>query len=364
MAIDYQHLRRLTDDGGMLQFSRLQVPDPESGYTVDDNARALLVALNMKGDERRELAGVYIRFLDAAQRADGGWCNWKVNGCFVPTIDSDDSQGRAFLSCCAASLCELDDVREAGRRMALRALPALVGLKSPRTVAYALLGICLNPALDNRRSGALAGVARDLSTYLVRLYDLSRHPGWQWFEDVLAYCNGILPHALFAYYSFTQDRKVLRVARDTLGFLTDALFARGYLSIVGNRGWWRRGEERACFDQQPVDACSMAMAYTRAFQVTGDSQYRSLAELSYDWYRGANINRVSLYDPASGGCYDALVPDGVNLNQGAESVLSLLLSQQTIRGMAWAGQDDSKFKVRSSRFAGEKLERECRSGDE
>jgi hypothetical protein len=94
-----------------------------------------------------------------------------------------------------------------------------------------------------------------------------------------------------------------------------------------------------CYDQQPVDACSMALAYARAFRVTGDSQYRSLAELAYDWYRGNNINRISLYDAATGGCYDALTPEGVNLNQGAESLLSLLLSQQVINGMASTGQD-------------------------
>jgi hypothetical protein len=130
------------------------------------------------------------------------------------------------------------------------------------------------------------------------------------------------------------------VARDTLGWLTDALFANGYMSIVGNRGWCNRGEEIPYYDQQPVDACSMSLAYARAFQVTGHSQYRSLAELSYDWYGGNNINRVSLYDAASGGCYDALTPDGVNLNQGAESLLSLLLSQQVIRGMASTDQDE------------------------
>jgi hypothetical protein len=300
--IDYRHLKQMTDENGMLQFSRLSTPDPDSGYTVDDNARALLVTLNMEGDERRELAGAYIRFLDVAQKTDGLWRNWKVNGGFVPTIDSDDSQGRAFLSCCAASLCELDEVRQAGRRMAMRALPAVTRLRPPRSAAYALLGICLNPGLDSQQSGVLAGVARDLCDNLIRLYKASRHPGWQWFEDDLAYCNGIIPHALFAYYSLTQDRRALRVARDTLGWLTDALFARGYLSIVGNRGWWQRGTEISCYDQQPVDACSMAMAYTWAFRVTGDSQYRPLAELAYNWYWGNNVNHISLYDPATGGC--------------------------------------------------------------
>jgi hypothetical protein len=347
LAIDYRHLKQMTDEGGMLQFSRLGTPDHESGYTVDDNARALLVALNMEGEERRrELAVKYIRFLDNAQRADGWWCNWKLNGRFVTTIDSDDSQGRAFLSCCAASLCELEEVREAGRRMAVRALPALVSLKAPRSVAYTLLGICLNPGLSDQRSKVLAGVARDFSNHLIGLYDGSRRRNWHWFEDALVYCNGIIPQALFAYYSFSQDRKALRVARNTLGFLTEALFAKGYLNIVGNQGWWRRGAEIPCYDQQPVDACSTALACAQAFRATGDSQYRSMAEIAYGWYQGNNINRIGLYDATTGGCYDALIPDGVNFNQGAESLLSLLLSQQMM-GRITSMEQDTEIRGRT-----------------
>jgi hypothetical protein len=337
MEIDYRHLKCMTDDGGMFQFAKLGAPDPGSGYTVDDNARALLVVLHMNEGEYRGLADTYLRFLAAAQRTDGKWCNWRLDGSFITAIDSDDSQGRAFLACCAASLCERPETSAAGRRMALRALPVLAGLRSPRAVAYALLGICLNPGLSTRHNVVLAGVARDLAGYLTGLYDTSSRRSWHWFEEILAYCNGIIPQALFAYYSFAQDRAALRVAREALGFLTDALFAGGYLSIVGNRGWWRRGTKIPCYDQQPVDACSMVMAYTQAFRATGDSQYLPLAGAAYEWYGGANINRISLYDSATGGCYDALTPEGVNLNQGAESLLSLLLSQQAL-SMLNAGQ--------------------------
>ncbi|MGD0153982.1 MAG: hypothetical protein ABSC17_09560, partial [Thermacetogeniaceae bacterium] len=121
-------------------------------------------------------------------------------------------------------------------------------------------------------------------------------------------------------------------------WLSEALFARGYLSIVGNRDWWLQGRAIPCYDQQPVDACSMTLACVQAFQATGDNQYRSLAELAQSWYRSNNINRLSLYDTDSGGCYDALVPEGVNLNQGAEAVLSLLLSQQAVNGLMLAAQ--------------------------
>ncbi len=146
----------------------------------------------------------------------------------------------------------------------------------------------------------------------------------------MTYCNGILPQALFAYYTFSQDRKALRVARETLAFLLDALFAKGYLSIVGNLGWWQKGAQMPPYDQQPVDACSVVMACLQAYRATGDKTYSSLAALAHDWYWGDNINRVHMYDAVTAGCYDALVPAGVNLNQGAEAVLSFLLAQQAM----------------------------------
>ena len=43
--INLDHLRRLTDDTGMLQHATFTVPNREHGYCVDDNARALIAAM-------------------------------------------------------------------------------------------------------------------------------------------------------------------------------------------------------------------------------------------------------------------------------------------------------------------------------
>ena len=40
--IKLDHIKELTTDYGILQFSKFSQPDPESGYTLDDNARALI----------------------------------------------------------------------------------------------------------------------------------------------------------------------------------------------------------------------------------------------------------------------------------------------------------------------------------
>ena len=40
--ISLDHIKRLTTNDGMIQFSQISVPDLDSGYTLDDNARALI----------------------------------------------------------------------------------------------------------------------------------------------------------------------------------------------------------------------------------------------------------------------------------------------------------------------------------
>ncbi len=79
------------------------------------------------------------------------------------------------------------------------------------------------------------------------------------------------------------------------------------------------------FDQQPVDAASIYFACMEAYESIGNREYLSLAKLAHAWYRGANVHSLSLCNVETGGCFDALTVDGVNLNQGAESTLSLIL---------------------------------------
>ena len=135
---------------------------------------------------------------------------------------------------------------------------------------------------------------------------------------------------MFCLYRLTGDKKTLNIANNTMGFLCDTLFARGYLNIIGNEGWYQKGSSPARFDQQPVDAASTAFACLEAYNATGKIEYLEKANASYQWYHGRNIHGLSLYDKNSGGCFDALTANGVNLNQGAESILSLLLTEQYV----------------------------------
>lgn len=333
--LDYRHLRKMTDQNGILQFSKGSLPDRESGYTLDDNARALLVSLNMEeSPERDQYCRIYMKFLEDAWQPDGSWHNLKLGDCFLPVLDSQDSRGRAFLACCYAALAEKDEICRWGKLMVRRTLPGVQDLRCARSMSYVLLGLSrLIPGTEAER--LYRELAFKYSETLLAMYKQNSSPGWRWFEDHLTYCNGIMPQALLAFSRATGAKGALKVAEESLGFLGDNLFKKGYLNIVGNEKWWRQRGICSDYDQQPVDACSTALAFAEAYRATAKNVYRKQAYKAYRWYRGDNINSLPLYDLQSGGCCDALVPTGLNHNQGAESLLSLLLTTQLINRLEY-----------------------------
>ncbi|MDI6600153.1 MAG: hypothetical protein QME46_00025 [Thermoanaerobacteraceae bacterium] len=329
MGVSYKYLKKLTDNTGILQFAKYDEPLKESGYTVDDNARALLVAVNMDETKRERFTNTYITFLMSAQRQDGSFINLKVGNTFLPTIDSEDSIGRAFMACCyiLGDSRVSDNVKKMSGEIVESALPLIPKIKSLRAVSYILMGLItlITSGYNHRTIYKLAG---DIAQYLKKNYRENKTDTWKWFEEWLTYCNAVLPHSLFSYYTISSDRDSLNIAEESLGFLTDSLFKNGYLSIVGNRGWWQRNRDIPPFDQQPVDAASIVLACLEGYLATRKREYLAKATLSYEWYWGKNIHRLNLYNENSGGCHDALVPDGLNMNQGAEAIVTFLLTYQ------------------------------------
>lgn len=319
--LDYRYIKKMTAESGLLQFSKLAVPDKRSGYTLDDNARALIVAMNM--DKGYQYAQKYVWYLKNAQQKDGSWSNFFLDGHFYSHFDSEDSIGRALMACSLASSASWPDIAEQCQEMYENNIHKAIYFSSPRAISYALIALSKrNEALNGQKKVIL----NKLKEYLLGLYQFKHSSKWLWFEDYLTYCNGILPQALFSVYAATGDRKALKIAHDSLNFLNSILFRNDYLNIIGNQGWYQREGKIALFDQQPIDAASTIHACFEAYSTIGEIEYLELAHRAYQWYRGKNIHGIPLYDKNTGACFDALTCDGVNRNRGAEAVLSLLLS--------------------------------------
>ncbi len=324
--LTYKHFLNLTDETGILQFSRLHRPDPNSGHTLDDNARALMLAISM--EDGHDLAMKYVSFMDSCQQEDGSWSNWLLKGRYTSLINSEDSIGRALLACSLGSMCKWEDISVRCQRIFQRNLPQVINFSSPRAIAYTLIALVKGEAIKKVHT------MNTMADYLLNLYQSKKSADWYWFEDYMTYCNGVLPQAMISVYEINGDKRFLKAGLETLNFLNDILFRDGFLNIVGNQGWYQKGKTIPLFDQQPVDAASIAFACHEAYTITAKSEYLDMAQKAHAWYFGANINQLSLYDQESGGCYDALTEKGVNLNQGAEAVLSLLMTEHLMSSCA------------------------------
>jgi hypothetical protein len=170
-----------------------------------------------------------------------------------------------------------------------------------------------------------------LADSLCKEFHLNATPDWQWFEPVLTYSLGMLPRSLFMAYLVTGKQEYLDVAVKSLEFLTSVVIVDRMLHPIGCNGWYIKGDERAWWDQQPVDPLGHTLSYLAAYDATQDHKYLDLAKTSFDWFFGHNSVGESLYDPVTGGCYDALTNEGPNYNQGSESTIACLLAQLSMQ---------------------------------
>lgn len=323
------HLLNMTDDTGMFQHSRYTIPDRRHGYTLDDNARALIVAARSADPALLARLPVYLSFVAYCQRPDGLFRNFMgYNREFLEEVGSPDSQGRTLWSL-GVLYAVRPEYRPLADEMLKALLPHLSRLNYPRTWAFAILG--LGAYVQVKPEKEVCAELERLADKLVACWEnTSKSENWAWFEDFLSYENARLPQALFAAHLATGKPAYLKVACQSADFLEKVHFRQDYLKLVGNKGWFYRDKTMAEFDEQPVDAGALVEMYNTAYRVSGLSRYAELAGRAFDWYWGWNCHGQALYDPANGGCYDGLLASGVNLNQGAESVLSYHLALQSM----------------------------------
>jgi hypothetical protein len=173
----------------------------------------------------------------------------------------------------------------------------------------------------------LEDVAWSATQRLVECYNRSMRPDWRWFESRMTYANAVLPHALFVAARRWQGNRLLEVAESSFAFLDRETTAEDIFWPVGNDDWYPHGEDKALYDQQPVEAATMADAALAGFDLLDDEKYRWTFHKAHAWFHGGNSLRHPLVDAACGACCDGLQSSGLNRNQGAESTLAYLWTE-------------------------------------
>ncbi|MDK2788371.1 MAG: hypothetical protein PWP07_1616 [Epulopiscium sp.] len=324
----------LTDDTGMLQHSKYGLPDPNHGYTTDDNARALIMALMLYERYRKKeylnLACRYASFLLNAQNENGKFRNFmRYDRVWLEDEGSEDCFGRCLW---ALGFALSHQITPAGIKGALsymlqKAIPHVSALHYPRSKAYSILGLA---QLDNEDAKRIVS---EISNSLCSQYNDYKDGEWKWFENIVAYCNYVIPWALIEAYRVTGTKSFFDIAKESLDFLSEITFKRGYFKPVGCNGWFVKRNNPAEFDEQTVEACEGVFTYLAAYEATGNINYLQKAKQCHKWYIGSNSHGISLIDNETGGCYDGLTPHGLNKNMGAESLVSYVMSYIKITGI-------------------------------
>lgn len=327
---DLTHIKRLTDDTGIIQHAKYIVPDRRTGYCLDDNSRALMMSAwafsLLKNDEAKKLLSVYCSFMNFMQKDDGKFKNFlDYNRNFMDHEGSDDSNGRTIWACgYVIWKSPNDSYRSMASECFRKTFPNIPKLNL-RGKAFAMLGLCsyLRAYQNDERAFILL---KECSKNLIEAYSVKRDGDWHWFEDILCYDNAIMPMALFNAYQHLKEEDILKIAVESLAFLEKLIFKNGKMSIIGNNGWYKKGHARAQFDQQPIDAAAMVLALQSAYRATHNKEYLTRMKEAFDWFMGENDLGMPLYDIDTKGCADGLHQSGVSMNQGAESTISFLMA--------------------------------------
>jgi len=337
--IKLNHLSRMTDSTGVFQHAVFSVPNFSEGYCTDDNARAfvfsvLLGELGEDAESVRTLATTCAAFLHHAfdVKTKRFHNHMSFDRRWLDQPGSEDCHGRALwaLGVGVGRSPFRSFQMMAGQLFAL-ALPAFTEFSSPRAWAFGLMGI--HEYLRRLSGDSVVNQTREmLTTRLMDLFQAHAHPDWCWFEEELSYDNAKLAHALILSGRATGNTAVFERGLHALRWLTALQTSeKGHFRPIGSNGFYRRGGQRANFDQQPIEAHATVSACLEAYRATSDLQWYEHAQRAFDWFIGWNDLGLELYSPDTGGCRDGLHIDRVNGNQGAESTLAFLLSLAEMR---------------------------------
>ncbi len=326
------HLHRMSDDTGLLQHAVHATPDRRHGYSVDDVARGMVVTATryrlFKDEKVLRLFDTYLSCIHHACNDTGRFRNFmSYERRWLEQDGSDDCQGRVLWALgCGVAHAPHSLSRELCETLFQGLAPHFDKIQPMRSLAFAILG-CEYFLRRNPNDTRIADMMGRLASRIAERFDRNESADWRWFEDVVTYDNGRLSQAMIvAGMHFNDETMVARGCRVLDWLLEVQTGDGGQLSLIGNEGWLRRGQTKAEFDQQPVEVSALVSACQAAFRAGGQQRYLREMRRCFDWFLGSNDQKKPLIDFKTRGCFDGLTRDGVNANQGAESLLSWLMS--------------------------------------
>lgn len=340
--INLDHVKKLTTDFGMIQFSIINQPDLKSGYTIDDNARAMVVMCQhfelTKDKTDLEYIKIYLDFITSCLQKNGNFLNYvDENGDFTSQnyeTNLEDSNGRAIWA--LGFLISLESILpvalvEKAKITLERATANILKIHSTRAMAFVIKGLYY--ANIKETSSQNTTIIKELANRMIQMYKHESNTNWKWFESYLTYGNSILPEAMHCAFLSTGDTTYKAVAKTSFNFLLTKIFSNNSIKVISNKGWFLKGDSiknQKIGGEQPIDVAYTILALNKFSIAFKNKKYTRKMKIAFSWFLGNNHLHQIIYNPCTGGCYDGLEDTYINLNQGAESTVSYLLARLTI----------------------------------
>lgn len=340
--INLNHFKKLTTSFGMIQFSIINQPDLESGYTIDDNARAL-VAMCQHFELTNDAADLpyitqYFNFIKFCLQPDGYFLNYVDTDKKFTKQNSEnlaDANGRAIWALGhLISIGDLlpSDLKEKAVSLMQKALINATEIHSTRAMAFIIKGVYYSNLKNNTPQNI--SLIKHLANKLVQMYKHESKANWLWYESYLTYANSILPEAMLCAYLATGEHSYKVIAKTSFDFLLSKIYTSSSIKVISNKGWLINGkepEEKPIGGEQPIDVAYTILALNKFYTVFRENEYLEKMEIGFSWFLGNNHLNQIIYNPCTGGCYDGLEEDYINLNQGAESTVSYLMARLVVQ---------------------------------
>ena len=340
--VNLNHIKKLTTPFGMIQFSMINQPDIDSGYTLDDNARALVALCQhyelTKDSNDLKYIQIYFDFIKYCLQNDLYFLNY-INEEYNFTKQNyktnlEDSNGRAIWA--LGYLNSISNIlpEELAKDAALTMESALVNvfeIHSTRAMAFIIKGVYYYNTKNVSEKNI--STIKKLANRLVQMYKHEADKEWNWFESYLTYGNSILPEAMLCAWLATDELIYKEIAKSSFDFLLSKIFIANSIQVISNKGWLNKKnqlEPNPIGGEQPIDVAYTILALEKFAIVFKNEEYLEKMETAFNWFLGNNHLQQIIYNPCTGGCYDGLEDNYINLNQGAESTVSYLMARLTI----------------------------------
>ena len=346
------------------------VGDEDEGFScVDDVARAMVYLIKAQkekpNDERRQQIEKFARFIFKMQADNGyfynfifedksintdhinstasaNWWSWRAFWALSELIQLDQTQISAsikdkavnsmqillphILSICpgAEVMQEVDGV----------SFPSCIAMRGTDQLSILVLGLCNYyqkfPTQDVKdfilkACGLMGQMQLGDENNFPYYASMSWQNYWHAWGNLQAY-------SLLVAGDMLQDTTIINHGlREVASFYPYYLKEWPSSFRLVRKGETYAAEDLAAYPQIAYNLRPMVFASLKAYEITGDQEYATLAKSLGTWFFGKNQAGQKMYDVSSGRTFDGIVsPIEVNRNSGAESTIEALLALQAL----------------------------------